>query len=207
MPRKKTDDACKRLTATAYHEAGHVVARLLLRRPFRYVEIGMPTGELEGIVKGLPLPSSYHPHVETGGRMRTLVEKEIVILYAGPEAELHWRRPGAARLAKMPKLGLRLDDGKVVWVDAPFPDAMVGQLADSLNDDDHRMSLEEKGAYLKWLQVRARDLIREPEHWSMVETIAKALLKHTRLSYAEVRRVIREDNEARFGKWPKRRER
>jgi ATP-dependent Zn protease len=82
ISRKRTT----KLERTAYHEAGHVVAHYVLRIGFRYVTI-IPSGDYLGHVKGCPYGKNFRPYIEVTLRMRDRLEKEIVIFFAGNEAE------------------------------------------------------------------------------------------------------------------------
>lgn len=62
--------------ATAYHEAGHAVAYILLDRKFDYVTI-VPGGGFAGHLSG----GQYE------GKVKRLINKEVIILLAGEVAE------------------------------------------------------------------------------------------------------------------------
>jgi len=53
-------------------------------------------------------------------------------------------------------------------------------------------SREQYEAYLKWLWLCVRDILKQPYNWICVQAVAWALLKHRRISYREARAIIAE---------------
>jgi hypothetical protein len=150
------------------------VAHFIQRVGFRYVTI-IPSGDTLGHVKNYPFGKSFQPDVEVTLRMRDRLEKEIVIYYAGNEAEKkfcgrynHWGSNG--------------DFHSLV------------DLASYVAGGEEALE-----AYLKWLQLATRDMIARAENWLAVQKVAEALLEKKKLTSEEAKAIIRKAYEDHFG--------
>ena len=163
------------LRLCAYHEAGHAVARLHLRLPFRYVTIDpdfAPDGS-SGCIAG----TGRTYRIDPGGRFschyrsnRYYVERHIISGYAGPEAERRYRRR-------------RHVDPQTSAVDLAENAALALQLEGS----------EERArAFTDWLHLETRDLVGGC-WWPEIKAVARALNRYEYLSAKEVKEVISAD--------------
>ena len=160
----------KTLTATAYHEAGHVVAAISHRIPFRFVTIVPDDGEgFLGRMEGRADPSFDCETCDpNSGRTKLMVERQVVCSLAGPEAE----RAFAGRCSRAGAAGDYSD--AVRWAELVHGNAKV---------------LE---AYLRFLTELTRCWVRTPGPNEDIKAVADALLEHRKLSSAAVRKVLRE---------------
>lgn len=78
------------LGGTAHHEAGHAVAAVEFRRPFRYVTIE-PGSDSLGHVMFQKWKASFQPDISVDLRTRLLCENSAIISFAGPIAGAHFR--------------------------------------------------------------------------------------------------------------------
>lgn len=153
------------LTSTAYHEAGHAVLALSLKRPFTKISIE-PVGDRLGSVT-----LEHHENIETDPISRTktgfsiLLEDAIISCAGGLVKE---------RLT-----------GEIDWHKGSWGDSVnVGKsvLYISLATDE------------TWEQCRHRimDLARHQvnKYWQEIEVLAAALLSKTVLDYHEVLEII-----------------
>jgi hypothetical protein len=151
--------------ATAYHEAGHAVAAIVLHGTFRYVTIEPTEGAL-GHVMPHPWGKQFRPDLEVTDRMRTRLESHILTLLAGMHAEKlctgRWNPSGAA---------------------SDFHQAH--HLALYLSGSDEAVQ-----AHLLWLSVRATDLVCDPLNWAAIQALAAKLLQQPRLTACEAREVV-----------------
>jgi hypothetical protein len=153
------------LQSTAYHEAGHAIARFALGRRIDRVSI-LPDADSLGHVRGQVLPSHLFAK---GGDISDVptktVEDQIVILLAGPLAEKRftgrWNRVGAS---------------------SDYEGAST--VAVSTHGDD-----DVRDAFIRYLEAVGKALI--DVHWYLVEALAAALLERETLSGVQVHRVIR----------------
>jgi hypothetical protein len=156
----------KRLTSTAYHEAGHAVAHYLLKRPFKYVTIKPEEGSL-GHLMPCDLPLSLREVIEFGEPEESLpiLEKLIMINFAGNAAIAIWT-------------------GRNNWQGARGDFQNIAQQYCRCC-----RSPDEETAFLKWLSIRTRNLIGCSLHWPVVEAVAQALLTHERLTSRQVKEI------------------
>jgi len=149
----------------ALHEAGHAVACVLLARRVRFVELKATDDGLVGCVA-----CGQHPRLDPRGRAhnaraRWMVEREVMITWAGMAAEELFRT----------KRDLRgLDD------DA---DAIVNLLARLERDKPRRDDLG------RFLLLAIRMILSENR--ASVKRVADALVASGRLGAAEVRRLVK----------------
>jgi len=153
-----------RIRWTAFHEAGQVVAAWRIEIPLETATIA-PTKTMAGS------PLSKNPlrgvilDYEDSDRARLLAEKAIIVALAGQAAQRRYN-PRSWR-------SYHGDDDRKIAVD----------LALRLNG-----SSEATSAYIKWLEIRAHDIIKQ--RWRQVEAVANALLEKGTLSGEELRAVI-----------------
>jgi hypothetical protein len=152
---------------TAYHEAGHAVAAVVLRKQFRHVVIGLDVlsdgrrvnGHLKWVGSG-----SFNPELDTEVRTRFICKRTAVVEFAGPIA--------GARLLGRKRWG-RGCDHDVLWAAK-----MINHIS---------RTRDEARAHRKRLQDKAERLVTE--HWLSINAVAHALLAKRRLSYREVRKI------------------
>ena len=146
--------------------------------PFKYVTI-KPDKEAgsAGHVEPRPSPKSFHPDYETDTRTRLRVEALVRISYAGQVAE-------------------QLLTGRRSWNRGSQDDAH-----NAINVITYLGSQEDTlRAYCDLLLLQTRDKLRLPWNWDKVKAVASALLEKETLSYREVHRIIREVNQAEWGR-------
>lgn len=153
-----------RMSLTAYHEAGHAVAAVLLRRWLLKVSIRRKSGQI-----GLALcgrPPNLNPR-RSSNRWRThrMIEREIVIAFAGPVAESIARGQRRFRTAV---------------ADAATIENLLSRITSS------RAELMARGGELGQAAIQ---LIRG--NWPAVRRVAQALAQSGELTGAAVRRLVR----------------
>jgi len=154
----------RRLVAAAFHEAGHAVAAYHVKVRLRRIAIG---GDVEHALGWLEL---WPPHAAANGvpdlRTENLVERSVIVLLAGAQAE----RVGVGRANY---LGGSLD----------FYDAVqcAGYLC---------RTTEEISAYLRWMQLRVRALVKSPTWQEPIEALTKCLLQRGTLGARDARAII-----------------
>jgi ATP-dependent Zn protease len=146
----------RRLKATAYHEAGHAVMAIHLKRAIRYVTIE-PTDDSLGHILNTPMPK-FDPDDEIEPKDFRLVEREILVCLAGGAAE--YRLTGRRN-----HRGAAGDDRNAL------------DLASAVYGSD-----DVAAKYLEFMYARVRQLIESPPLWIRVEGLAAALLTHKRLN-------------------------
>jgi hypothetical protein len=154
------------LAATAYHEAGHVVATLALGRAVRRVTI-VPDAEQDslGHCQGTAEGNWFHPNYNCDARTRARTEQRIMITLAGAVAERHFS-------SRHNSVGGSFDQAKAADLSLRF----CG-------------SSKEAEAYLGWLLVRTELLITHPVYWPAVEALAGALFAEKTLSGKQARAI------------------
>ncbi len=160
MPKSRTD----RLRATAYHEAGHALAHWRGRLPFRSVSIE-PSKDSLGHVLSHSLRLTDDHVYEPSPRVRDRLERKIVCLLAGREAErlvsTRYNHTGASD-DRRKALGLALRS--------------VGG------------SLEEVAPYFQWLTARAMGLVKINR--KSLDALAVALIRRRTLAGEEAVQVM-----------------
>jgi len=158
------------LTRSAYHEAGHAVMCYLLRRRFSYVTIeGQKTDEIN--VTGSCKTEPFHAHFGDHLKKRRVFERAILTKGGGSAAEVVLTGQGK---------------GRGIFSDGDLDQSIM--LANFIA----RGFGEEAAAYVHWLWLRARNMLREPHAWVLVDALAKALLKEKYLGYRKARRIMDE---------------
>jgi hypothetical protein len=159
-------DRLDKLRRLAYRYAGRAVLCIIHRRGFGSVSLsleGGPCGEVA--LRPLALRDAE------GALDRAKVEREIVIELGGPIAEkiaagkLEWRGTGRDVLGS----GSAID--------------LASEVSDS-----HEAAL----AQLKYLWLRTRDTLQEPEHWAATQMLAADLLDRQVVSARRARELFRQ---------------
>lgn len=144
----------------AYHEAGHAVASAALGRKIRSVSIE-PVEDLAGSVRNSRV-RRLHPQALGPGRMRYMVERECLILLAGPAAE--------SLAGYRQRAGMRDWNGSLQLI------ALISG------------SVDEQRPYAEWLYQRACTLLRV--HWSATQLLARALVERRCLNGRQARALL-----------------
>ena len=151
---------------TAYHESGHAVAASMLGRPFTRVSI-QPDGITLGRCSFRRPGPWFRPEVKMTRRTRERIEERIVISLAGPHSQTRFT-------GEFDELGAREDFGRAL------------ELAEHVTGGDD----EESRAYVEWLTRRTVRLMRQPQFWPAVESLAGALLERGEIAYRDARKII-----------------
>jgi ATP-dependent Zn protease len=154
------------LECTAYHEAGHAVAAIILGRAIRKVTIipdhdrntlGSCQGHGNGRLPALDTDASSARH-------RTYIKSQIMMLWAGAIAE--GRRAGRHN-----------------WHGAGVDRSHILNLACFACMGD-----EECKRYIQWLFERTKNLLFSQRwHWDAIKRIARKLLKHGTITGKEAK--------------------
>ncbi len=188
VTRKQHRDA-----VTAYHEAGHAVARAMLGMPLRHATI-IPTDDSRGHVESPPSRAIRNRWDNCNGDplsdpvLAQWIEHEIIATMAGPIAQ-HCYAPRS-----------RLNDtfAYVELTTAPpvlhlKPNRRMARAGSDTQiimryiDDLHGAGRVAEHYYL-YLDVRTTALV--DAHWKKIERVAQALLKHKTLSDDQVRAAM-----------------
>lgn len=156
------------LINTAYHEAGHAVFAALLSVQFKYVTIKPADGSL-GHLRHLSPKSKALENIDVQVPLwvRAYIERRVMISLAGGLAAEKFEND--AKTAT----GIEMDYLQAVELASYIAPA-----------------IEEAEAYVGWLSVRSRLLLDVPVHWVMVQSVAEALLVHSRLSSRQVKAIM-----------------
>lgn len=158
----------KKLTATAYHEAGHAIVHVRLGLPLKAATIVLnPEHETLGSATSGAKPKTVEPEWDTSKRTVTWLEKHIIAFLAGPAAEM--RFTGRAN-----HVGASRD----------YHDAV--RYASFIHSDREALS-----AYLRLQGIIAKLYVTSPRWWPAIEAVAAALLKRRTLSGRAVRAIVR----------------
>ena len=170
-----TKDSYRRQTAaelSAYHEAGHVVMAYLLKRQFRCATIDPREldKEMSGCTFLKPLKTLSLEGIldYSFARIRNSIEREVKIALAGEAAE-----------------SMLL--GRNDWISAKKD---IRHCYDLCNFQC--ASREQYEAYIQWLWLCVRDLLKLPYNWICVQAVGLTLLKHRRIGYRKARAIIAE---------------
>jgi hypothetical protein len=162
----RADRERRALECTAYHEAGHAVASLELRRGVREVSI-VPAESSLGHMRNTKTPASFRPDINTDSRTSAWIEREVLIGLAGMAAE--------ARFA-----------GRRNHVGASGDYNTVSNLA-----SHHYGYGKVLTKYLDYMIARAEAFVATPHHWVQIEDLAAALMVHRLMKPRAIREVCR----------------
>ena len=147
---------------TAYHEAGHALAAWTLKIPFKRVSVVAAAETWHVLYPALSDWDSTPP------RARDRLERKMIVSLAGGEAERLISGRSNHRGAR--------SDYRNVW-------DIVSRLAGSI---------EEAGAYSRWLSLRARSLIRAPQHRPSLDALAAALMAQSKIDGVAAVTIMRD---------------
>jgi hypothetical protein len=168
----------RQLEATAYHEAGHAVAHVLLQVPFRKATIREGDDYL-GRVEGYKLGKTFLEKIETGDlslRDEDRIRRIVITLLAGHEAEQRFT-------GRKNSVGAASDHSSVV-------DFLFRVYSPKATE-----------AYMTFLEIRTEEELNAPGVWKGLQTVAAALLDKKTLTATEIACIF---NEARFEEADKR---
>ena len=155
--------------ATAYHEAGHAVADLMLGNGLRRVTV-VPdddAGSAGTCSAGeFSRKSDHSPELDTGTRNRLRMERRVIAVLAGEEAQRQFS-PRSVR-------GRHGDEDRR---------AAVNLISYFTSSD------EELSAYLNLLQIQARQSVRGRSWWPVIVAVAEQLLIKKTLVRREAQRI------------------
>jgi len=158
--------APEEVEVTAFHEAGHVVARMVCGMPaFRYVTLN-PRG---ATCRGSTTPRSPPPVVQP--------TDAVISTLAGPMAQAYWHW-----LNEVGEQVLGEDDEGMT-----FSDYLCGAF---LKGGDGDAEVYDKGGEFIAQLHEAPTLALVRQHWAAIETLARALLERTTMTHAEVRTLL-----------------
>ena len=193
-----------RISIIAYHEAGHAVAAIVLRRPFKTVDI-VGDEEYDGLIIYKATPKKFRKMDRSDARIIQRVERNAVVTFAGGIAQRryaprsHWHRD----------MGQRYELAPILYYDAqqyqndlrrgpqrisrPSVGSDLQRIDDGLAYIGQHVGLAGKHgevarAYRASLRARAEKLVED--HWPEIQKVAKALLKQKTLHKDEVRRAM-----------------
>jgi hypothetical protein len=150
----------------AYHEAGHAVAAIEVGVEIGQEGVSIVPGEGFSGLTHLLLKISSRPDFKPADEDRLGAEKLAIASLAGHAAQRKYR-PSS----------VRSDHGQ----------------SDRKNVVDlmSRFAPRDRGrdVYLKWLRIRAEELVANDATWTKIEAVAKALVERDRLSAEEAKEV------------------
>jgi hypothetical protein len=151
--------------ATAYHEAGHAVAAFCVGVRLKKITI-IRSGDYSGLCEHAKIIHGKFPECDGSGQMRLAWERQVIVALAGPIAQKLYSPRSFRRYHAS-------SDYRAALIAASF---ITG-------------SENEASAWLKWLEIRATDLLEF--RWKSVKTLAKELLLLRTLDGESALRVIR----------------
>ena len=201
---KKMTQKQRRLWLTAYHEAGHAVAKFLLG--FRIKKISIIPDHEEGNlghVMGYKMSRSMHDFIETCGAfpdrresaMIARCHEDVVCTLAGmeavplfvPGAKFRSGTMGGHKITlKKPMFGLKPGEKVILGACGDEPDAF--DILMRLHGED------EARLVYQWLALRARHLVEHNFARPGIRALAEALIKKREMSGKEAFKVIVEAN-------------
>ena len=155
---RKTKD----LKATAYHEAGHVVAAVIFKRPFKAVSI-KPDYESLGRVS---VRRRFYPKCEPDAKINK-VERAAICILAGGFAEARF-------VGKFNHPSVSADRSISNWLTSK-----------------RELPPEVLYSYLAYLNARTRAWVKDKLHWLAIKRVAKRLLKKHKLTERQVTRIVK----------------
>ena len=163
----KAERQRRTLEATAYHEAGHAVVALDLRRAVRYLTI-VPEGGSLGHVANAKPPASFQPDLNSDRKTGAWIEREVMIGLAGLVAEGIFR-------GRHNHIGASSDLHKV-----------------SLLASYHYGDGEVLTKWVDYMLASTKARVGAPRIWIQVEAIAAELMLHGRLGAKRIREVCKQ---------------
>jgi hypothetical protein len=155
------------LWARAYHEAGHAVTGLILGVALRDCGASI-VRENRGMDQvGLPKGFSADHEIDRSEATRIGMERKALIYLVGEQAQREFQASS-----------FRRHQPGTDWRNAM--NLMAGFCG----------SQRELGAYLRWLQIRAQELVTHPPNWAMIEAVANALIERKELTCEEIGAIV-----------------
>ena len=166
MAKRKQISRPSKLERVAYHEAGHAVAAVILRRPFKYATV-VENEDADGHVRYFPGELIDPETVVDERRAITKMERAIQTAFAGFASE---------QLA----YGGGILEGSSDWEKAATLGLAIYTPGDLLN------------AYLRYLYEKCKAMLAEPLHREAIQGVVDALLEKKTLKSSEVRSVVKD---------------
>lgn len=168
---KRTID---KLTATAYHEAGHAVIAHELRIRFKLVTVKPEADSLGHVLRSHP--SNFRPDLSETLKTRDRVERNLVVMLSGLAAE-------------------RKLTGRHNWGGAGEDLRQSVDLASYLFSN-----AELCGKYLEFIKSFADDIVARRLNWLRIKALAAALLEQETLTESQAIAAMRDAINREFEK-------
>jgi hypothetical protein len=192
----KTDRKQTDISITAYHEAGHGVAAILLGRPFKTVDI-IGNEQYGGMITYKATPKKIRKMDRSDARVIQIIERAIIITFAGGIAQRRYA-PSSPWRSDMGHCRRRVTFPKLYYGDGSFVPRPAYDYTPAYDSDlDHindyldymgRRRGKVARAYQASLRAHAEELVEA--HWPEIQKVARALLKQKTMSEDEVRRAM-----------------
>ena len=168
----------KALESVAYHEAGHAVAAWHVRVRTTALSI-VPDEDAKGFHAHRPYFGGINLEYDDSPRAQRRAENMALVCLVGPAAQRRFNPKGFRNYH------VASDRHEAIYLLA-----YIGSEDEYLN------------AYLKLIEIQARNFVTIHYQWSLFECLAEALLERQRLTGKDVRRVIGECSRAALGPIP-----
>jgi hypothetical protein len=152
------------MSATAYHEAGHIVAKLHFGFPIVRATVEA-SGDYHGAVEGPNIHIELAETSDDSCEIETAQRNFLVICFAGPEAQRAYD-----------------PDSVEPWHAAGDEESAVDALWHMGYHPDKLAAIDAE------LRLAAKEFVRT--HWSQIDAVAKALLEKREMTGEELRRVL-----------------
>jgi hypothetical protein len=159
--------------AIAFHEAGHAVMSFAVNRAVRHVSI-IPDGNIRGFVattKGLATaqggPSSFEPDARLDGKSEGWIDREVMVIAAGPVAERRFLGQSQAKFA------VEGDYRQLMWY----------------AENRHRPGYGVRERYVSYMVALVEQRMSNVKVWVQVEALAKALLERRGIAGKEAKGI------------------
>jgi hypothetical protein len=178
-------------TITAYHEAGHAVAAIILGRPFKTVNI-IGNEQWGGLIAYKAMPKKIRELDHSDARVIQIIERNIIVTFAGGIAQRRyapdspWRRDMGHRYVLTPALYYSDQVIGPKRISRPFADSDLAHIDDYLAYMGKHCGVAR--AYRASLRARTEELVEA--HWPEIQRVARALLKQKTMGEGEVRRAM-----------------